>query len=208
MPVIVFDNNWQGTDFMQGAAGVGTPNHESSLTAKEMEPLVLAVLNIQGMDNPPNIMPEELRKLSEALRSPNAEIVVRKGIHQRDTAIHFTINVKPSFCSNFHVYVRQGAAVVVPTAAFPANGKTGTFAGLRYLVNRYNYVPSGITFEDEGRNVKSWPAAFIQEGGARPGLPRGTSLSIGNRQPQLDVARSKEVDLYSAPGVVAIKRNQ
>ncbi len=208
MPKITFDNQWKGTDFMQGVAGVGVPNHESSLTEAEMRPLVLAVLNIPGMANPPAAMPEEFRKLGDALRSEAAEVVVRKGIHQRDVAIHFTINVDPSFCSNFHVYVTQGAQVGVYTSPFPKDGKTGVFAGMAYRVNRYNYVPSGITFEDDGRNVRSWPAAFIQEGGARPGLPRGTSLSIGNKKPQLDVARSKEVDLYSKPGVVAIPRNQ
>jgi hypothetical protein len=182
---------------MQGVAGVGTPNHESSLTAPEMRPLVLAVLNIPGMDNPPDIMPEELRKLSAALRSADDEVVVRKGIHQRETSIHFTINVSPSFCSNFHVYVTQGPQLNGYTDPFPKIKASGNFAGLAYRISRYNYVPTGITFEDAGHVIVCWPAVFVQnDGHKQPGLPRGRSLSIGNRKPDLGAAQRKEVNLY------------
>ncbi|MBX9698514.1 MAG: hypothetical protein K2X74_03700 [Acetobacteraceae bacterium] len=148
------------------------PNHESSLTLDEMKVLVMRILDIPGMKAPPADMPESIKLLATTLASDTGKVIVKKGIHQRDTDVHFTVNIYPEAGGAYHVWLKAGEE---------AETVTGTnTAGKAMKVKLFRYRPTGITHRVGPVDLK-WPAAFVYSAGNMGlGRPRGQSISIGN----------------------------
>jgi hypothetical protein len=133
---------------------------------------VMRVLTIEGMDAPPENMDQVFKALSEQLRSDAGKVIVKKGIHQRDTDVHFTLNVYPEPGGAYHVWLKVGSTANVPTGA--------NFQGKVGQMTLFRYTPTGVTFV-QNAIMKKWPAAFVYSEGNMPlGRPRGSSISVGN----------------------------
>ncbi len=171
MAVITCEPGWKG------AGGVGVwANHESSLSEDEMIALTGDLIGLEGMSGPlPEGMNAHFKRVRDALASATDKIKVVKGIHQRDSKVHFDIKISDGNGANetatYHVFVVPGT-VSIHTGAKNASG----ISVQRKLAA---YSPSGLSIK--AGVMLNWPAAFRLTDLEKPvGRPRGYSFSLGN----------------------------
>ncbi len=180
MPVIEFAADWNKPVKLDQGLGKLVENHESSLSQDEMTALVLAVLDIPGMGELPAEMPEPIKALAERLASKDGRVQVQKGIHQRDSDVHFTIALLPLTAGGYHIWLKAGGDVVVNTG--PVKWGAPSAKGKVAHRNLFKYQPTGLSFlEGKAKVEHKWPAMFVVSKGNMPlGRPRGQSFSVGN----------------------------
>jgi len=174
MPDIQFSSNWnKQVDISYSKTPKLVQNHESGLNEEDMRAVVLKILDIEGMRAPPPSMHQRFKDLSARLLSSNGVVSVVKGIHQRDTDVHITINIPPmgQHDAGFEVFLR---------AQDRPNSNSSGSPGIQF-----DYVPVGITTKTSGL-LQKWPAGFVytkrdDHGGI--GRTRGSSFSVGNSAP-------------------------
>lgn len=171
MAVITCEPGWKGA----GTVGVWA-NHESGLNEDEMIALTGELAGLEGMSGPlPPGMNAHFQRVRDALASATDQIKIVKGIHQRDSKVHFDIKISAADGSNetatYHVFVVPGA-VTIHTGAKNASGTSVQ----RKLAA---YAPSGLSIK--AGVMLTWPAAFLLADLEKPvGRPRGYSFSLGN----------------------------
>jgi hypothetical protein len=171
MAVITCEPGWKG------AGGIGVwANHESSLSDDEMIALAGAMTGIAGMTGPlqPG-MHAHFHRVRNALASATDKIKIVKGIHERDSKVHFDIKISDANGANetamYHVFVVPGAVSIHTGAPSPS--------GTRVQRKLAAYNPSGLSIRDGV--MFTWPAAFLLADLEKPvGRPRGYSFSLGN----------------------------
>lgn len=169
MPTITLLPGWSG--------GTGAkPNHESSLGEDEMKALVLRILGIPGITDDAQIKHDRIKRLVTALQSATDDVSVLKGVHERDTNIHFTVAL-PAVQGGMHVWVKEGATTFVPSAPAADNGKVAK-------ISMFSYQPVGISLEIAPYQYANFPTTFVLTNGRSNkgiGRPRGSSFSAGNK---------------------------
>jgi hypothetical protein len=151
-------------------------NHESSLDEDEMIALTGLLTGLPGMSGPlPPGMNAHFQRVRNALASATDLIKIVKGIHQRDSKVHFDIKITDGDGKNpsptYHVFVVPGV-VTIHTGAKNASG----ISVQRKLAA---YSPSGLSVKVGV--MHTWPAAFLLSALEKPvGRPRGYSFSLGN----------------------------
>ena len=167
MPKIRYADNWKGDSDMG-------PNHERSLTEDEMGARVLRILAIPDITDDSKIKHPRIKELIDRLLTADGKVVVKKG--ERETNIHFTINVDPEAAGALHVWVAEGGSVNVPSAPVAPSGKVAR-------VPLFTYQPVGISVKVDSV-FENFPTTFkLVNGRSEKGIsrPRGTSFSVGNK---------------------------
>ena len=171
MAVITCEPGWKG------AGGVGVwANHESGLNEDEMIALTGELISLAGMSGPlPPGMNAHFQRVRDALASATDQIKIVKGIHQRDSKVHFDIKISDANGANetatYHVFVVPGAVTIHTGAKNPS--------GVSVQRKLAAYSPSGLSIKVGV--MLTWPAAFRLTDLEKPvGRPRGYSFSLGN----------------------------
>lgn len=172
MPSIEFDPNWNTQD-----GHSPHPNHESELSQDDMKALVGRILgDIPGMNGlaQPTGMGDRIWALAKRLQSADGRVLVRKGIHQRDEDVHFTLLLPPTGSGERGIEVFLVAEDRIHNSGNAA-------------LNRFEYKPTGLTSMVGPSNsmvMQKWPATFTytgrgSHGGIGAGPTRARRMSIG-----------------------------
>ena len=122
------------------------------------------------MDSPSDVMSPRIKQLADCFAGTGTKtrIKVMKGIHQRNTEVHFTIALPPigSGEGNFEIMLSAVDKFV----------KTG-----RSTTKRFEYVPVAITMTTKG-HLDKFPPNYVyvergDHGGIGKGRARGKSIS-------------------------------
>ncbi len=175
---IVFDANWKGSSNIGG-----WDNHESNLSESEMEPLAAAIINLPDLKNPGPQTEQCFKDLSQALQS--GTVTVTKGIHQRDSKVHFDVKCTGGSKGTFHVFVTAGSEVQKESSKLQAGwGVPENLVGKSVMRNLFQYVVSGLSYR-VGKVDYLFPSNFqILSDLEKPlGRERRRSLCLGNSTP-------------------------
>lgn len=170
---VVCSPSWKGT-----SNNNKWDNHESSLSEAEMIALAETIINLGEMNALPAGVRQEFKDLAAGLK--NGTVTITKGIHERDSKVHF--DVKSSVGAlprpTFHVFVKAGDDVVVTSAP---GGGWGPTKGKTIDRTLFKFVVSGLSFKI-GNAFHLYPAIYatIADVEKPLGRPRSKSLSIGN----------------------------
>ncbi len=161
-------------------------NHESSLNEDEMKKLGESIATL--LQDIPDDSEQCFKDLAKALKS--GTVTITKGIHQRDSKVHFDVQSSIGVKGTFHVFVVPGAdiSVISPKVGWGEKdlmGKTVT----RSL---FQYVVSGLSYRI-GATDHLYPALFtmLSEVEKPLGRPRGKSFSLGNSTAQVTHAEKQ-----------------
>lgn len=162
----------------QGLANNGKwANHESSMNETEMKALGETIINLSDMNALPAGARQCFKDLASALKT--GTVTITKGIHQRDSKVHFDVTSSVGANGTYHVFVKTGAdvSVISPRVGWGAPGKMGKTV-TRSL---FGYEVSGLSCRT-GNVDYLYPAIFtlLSEVEKPLGRPRSSSFSIGN----------------------------
>lgn len=152
-------------------------NHESSLSDTEMKALGETIVDLAEMKNLPLGTQQCFKDLASALKT--GTVTITKGIHQRDSKVHFDVQSSVGVSGTFHVFVVPGAdvAVISPKVGWGdprLTGKTVTRSLFKYVVSGLSYRIGSVDH--------LYPSIFatLSEVEKPLGRPRGKSFSLGN----------------------------
>jgi hypothetical protein len=143
-----------------------------------MNALGETIINLGDMNNLPPGVRQEWKDLAAGIK--NGTVTITKGIHERDSKVHF--DVKSSVGAlprpTFHVFVKAGDDVVVTS---PPGGGWGPTKGKTIDRSLFKFVVTGLSFK-VGDAFHLYPAMFVTIADVEKplGRPRSKSLSIGN----------------------------
>ena len=166
MPNITCQTGWMGAS-INGKWS----NHESNMTEADMIALAALIANIPGMSGAavPG-MDASFAAVRTVMASVGDNLVITKGIHERNTKVHFDIQIA-AVAGTFHVFLTAGV-VSIHTGAATNNKVTQ-----RKLAP---YVPSGLSIKTNGI-IQTFPALIPLATLEQPfGRPRGYSFNVGN----------------------------
>lgn len=173
---VVCAQGWQGTS-NQGR----WENHESGMSDDEMKALGETIARLPGMDNPPNGTEQCFKDLSSALKG--GTVTITKGIHQRDSKVHFDVTSSVGVKGTFHVFVKTGAEskVISPPVPTVGWGIPDKAKGKSVERSFFAYEVSGLSYRI-GNVDLLYPAAFtrLDELEKPLGRSRRQSLCLGN----------------------------
>jgi len=174
---VVVEAGWRGVS-NQGK----WDNHESNLSEDEIKALAESIINIPGFKAPVPETAQCFKDLSNALQ--NGTVTVTKGIHQRDSKVHFDVKSSIGATGTFHVFVKAGDTSAVPSS--PVVGGWGIakdMIGKTVTRNLFAYVVSGLSYRVGGMDYL-FPTAFVALTDLEKplGRERRNSLCVGNSQ--------------------------
>jgi hypothetical protein len=144
-------------------------NHDSSLSETEMESLVGEILQIDKMDNLPDDAHQCWKDLATGLKS--GDITVVKGIHQRNTKVHFNVASSAAPNVTYHIFVKAGQSKLVYWQKRKTTLKS--FSCFSHTVSGFSCKVAGV--------MQLYPAVYATlDEIEKPGRPRRESFSIGN----------------------------
>jgi hypothetical protein len=190
---IKFDPLWNKSENLYDKTGeyvvARVPNHESSLNEAEMTALCKRILRyVDNMEDAakPEAMDDRFWELSHALQEKDGapDVTVRKGVHQRDSKAHFTLQIVAGkarlgdYYHSYHVFVAAGGINGrLPDPVRYQKGPDGEYHQQSFFM----YRPTGIGVTTGGGVFALWPAQFrIEELELPLTRPRRTSFSLGN----------------------------
>jgi len=152
-------------------------NHESNLNENEMIALAAGIINLGEMNNLPAKADQCWKDLASGLKSGNVKVT--KGIHQRDTKVHFDVTSSVGNNGTYHVFVKAGDSLAVPSS--PVQWGPPGLKGKTYTRNLFKYEVSGLSCV-VGGTAKLYPSVFVTLGDVEKplGRARSSSFSIGN----------------------------
>lgn len=174
---VIVDAGWRGVS-NQGK----WDNHESNLSEDEIKALAEAIINLPNLKVPAPETAQCFKDLSNALQ--NGTVTVTKGIHQRDSKVHFDVKSSIGVTGTFHVFVKAGENSAVESAPIAGGwGIAKDMVGKTVTRNLFNYVVSGLSYRVGGMDYL-FPAAFLAltELEKPLGRARRNSMCVGNSQ--------------------------
>lgn len=169
---ITCDDSWRGS-----SNNGRWENHESNLSKDEMIALAGQIGSLPGFAALPVGTAQCFKDLAAALVSGN--VVITKGIHQRDSKVHFDVRCSPGVTGTFHVFIKAGTDSAVASA--PVNWGLPSLKGKTFTRSLFQYEVSGLSYRVGGADLL-YPACFarLDELEKPLGRARRNSLCIGN----------------------------
>jgi hypothetical protein len=166
-------SDWRGTS----GSGGKWANHESNLSADEMIALATTIIDLGEMNNLPTTAAQCWKDLATSLKTGSVEIT--KGIHQRESKVHFDVTGSVGANGTYHVFVKAGDST--PVTSSPLLWGPPNLKGKTYTRNLFKYAVSGLSCK-VGGTMKLYPAIYVTLSDVEKplGRARGQSFSTGN----------------------------
>lgn len=172
---VVCETGWRGT-----SNNNKWDNHESSLSEAEMIELGKSIINLGQMNSLPSTTRKCFKDLAAALKT--GTVTITKGIHQRDSKVHFDVVASGDTKGTFHVFVKTGEEVSVISPPVASGwGISPGLVGKTVTRSLFKFVVSGLSYRS-GSVDYLYPAAFTMLSQVEKplGRARSTSFSTGN----------------------------
>ena len=172
---VVCEPGWRGT-----SNNNKWDNHESSLSEAEMIELGKSIINLGQMNNLPTGTRKCFKDLAAALKT--GTVTITKGIHQRDSKVHFDVQASGDTTGTFHVFVKTGEDVSIISPPIKAGwGISPSLVGKTVTRSLFKFVVSGLSYR-AGSVDYLYPAIFTQLSEVEKplGRARSSSFSTGN----------------------------
>lgn len=139
--------------------------------------LAARIINLGDMNKLPATADQCWKDLASGLKT--GDVTITKGIHQRDSKVHFDVTSSVGNNGTYHVFVKAGDSIAVDSS--PVNWGPPGLKGKSYTRNLFEYEVSGLSCV-VGGTAKLYPSVFVTLGDVEKplGRARSSSFSTGN----------------------------